>query len=360
MGLRLLEAFGGLTRCRPVSGAWQIDITTRCALTCRMCIRRGLPGWESADMSREAFSRLLPLFEERGVAQVVLQGWGEPLLHPDLVWMVDAVKHPAAGARRGRGARDGAPAVGFVTGATGLDRPLATALADAGLDFAGVSLAGVRARTHEAIRCGSSFDAARAGAAHLAAARRRDGQRPRVHLVYLLLKDNIEEVVELPRLARSIGAGAVVLTNLVHVSDDWQEGQRVFDVAESPEYERLLEAAEREAAACGIPLLRPRLVAGTVPVCAENPLANLYVTPRGEVAPCVYLSPPVPSPFRRIFRETPVLQNAVHFGNLFDRPFAGIWDDPGYAAFREAFRQRQRRGTAPPAPCRTCHKMLGL
>ncbi len=358
--MRLLEALGLPKPPRPVSGAWQIDITTRCALACRMCIRQGLPGWESADMSREAFSRLLPLFEERGVAQVVLQGWGEPLLHPDLVWMVDAVKQPAAVARRSRSARAGAPSVGFVTGATGLDPQLANALADAGLDFAGVSLAGARAQTHEAIRRGSSFDAAVAGAAHLAAARRRDGGSPRVHLVYLLLRDNLEEVVELPRLARSIGAGAVVLTNLVHVSDAWQEAQRVFDVAESPAYERLLEAAEREAAACGIPLLRPRLVAGTVPVCAENPLANLYVTPRGEVAPCVYLSPPVPSPFRRVFRGTPAFQNAVQFGNLFDRPFAGIWEDPEYGAFRAAFRRRRDSGTAPPAPCRTCHKILGV
>jgi len=358
--MRLLEALGGLNRPRPASGAWQIDITTRCGLACRMCIRQGLPGWETTDMSREDFSRLLPLFAERGVAQVVLQGWGEPLLHPDLVGMVDAIKHPPARARRSRSAGAGPPAVGFVTGAAGLDRQLAGALADAGLDFAGVSLAGARARTHEAIRCGSDFDGALAGAALLAAARRHDGQRPRVHLVCLLLRDNIEEIVELPRLARSIGAGAVVLTNLVHVTDAWQEGQRVFDVAESPEYERILEAAAREAAACGIALLRPPLVAGTVPVCAENPLANLYVTPRGEVAPCVYLSPPVSSPFRRIFRGTPALQDAVRFGNIFERPFAGIWDDPGYAAFRAAFRQRRLSGTAPPEPCRTCHKILGV
>lgn len=354
----LLEALVGSRTPPPASGAWQIDITTRCRLACRMCIRQGLPDWQAADMSRQNFSRLLPLFAGHGAAQVVLQGWGEPLLHPDLLWMIDAVKRSAAKAPPQRGRNAVAPAVGFVTAAAGLDRQLADELADAGLDFAGVSLAGARARTHEAIRRGSDFDAALASAAHLSAALRRDGQSPRVHLVYLLLRDNIHEAIELPRLARSVGAGAIVMTNLVHVTDAWQESQRVFDVQESPVYERLLDAVAREAAACGIRLLRPALLARDVPLCGENPLQNLYVTPRGDVAPCVYLSPPVPSPFRRIFRGTPMRQRAVHFGNLFEQPFAELLENPGYAAFRADFRRRERCGTPPPEPCRSCHKML--
>jgi hypothetical protein len=53
-------------------------------------------------------------------------------------------------------------------------------------------------------------------------------RKPKLHIVYLMLRDNISEVPSLMNLAKDIGIEEVALTNLIHVANEWQEGQRVF------------------------------------------------------------------------------------------------------------------------------------
>jgi MoaA/NifB/PqqE/SkfB family radical SAM enzyme len=115
-----------------------------------------------------------------------------------------------------------------------------------------------------------------------------------------------------------------------------------------------------------------------VAVCSENPLDNLYISVDGEVSPCVYLYPPVSSPFTRIYCDTEHPTSHVSFGNIFNEPFESIWNRKEYQEFRDAFIFRQKRWDEayvsllemrrlentpipqPPPQCRTCHKMLGL
>ena len=80
-----------------------------------------------------------------------------------------------------------------------------------------------------------------------------------------------------------------------------------------------------------------------VAVCEENPLRNLYISVDGEVSPCVYLYPPLPSPFKRIFCGKEYTMNNLSFGNIFKESFDAIWDKKGYADFRYPFEQRKRR-----------------
>jgi hypothetical protein len=99
------------------------------------------------------------------------------------------------------------------------------------------------------------------------------------------------------------------------------------------------------------------------------------------VSPCVYLFPPVESPFKRIYCGQEYLQEKVSFGNIFKESFSSIWDGARYVQFRESFQKRERffrerylslldttklaeirKRIAPPPPdvCTTCHKMLGV
>jgi len=348
--------------------AWQIELTTRCPLQCRMCVRAGCSNWQNEDMSLESFKKLLPHLKE--VETVVLEGWGESLLHKNLFECVRLVK------------KEG-PEVGFVTSGMGLSEKLASDLVDAGVDFVGFSLAGTTPTVHNRIRVNSDFEKILKAVRTIQEAKQlKRTDRPRIHIVYLMLKENLGDLPGLPRLAEELRVYEVVLLNIIQVTNEWQDEQKIFSCeAGESEYHEVVEGMEREARSRGITVRRPALCAVDVAVCSENPLRNLYIAANGAVSPCVYLYPPVATPFRRIFCGLETHQEKISFGNIFTESFASIWNSKQYGEFRDAFLRRQKffldtslafldtsrlaelRQTTPPEPpepCRTCHKMLGV
>jgi MoaA/NifB/PqqE/SkfB family radical SAM enzyme len=348
--------------------AWQIELTTRCPLRCKMCIRRESKDWQYQDMPLENFNKILPYLKD--VEHVILEGWGESLLYEDLAECIRLVK------------KEG-PQVGFVTCGKGLTENRASELVKAGLDFVGFSIAGTTPETHDAIRVNSHLPEI-FNAIHLFKEEklRQRLDRPKMHLVFLMLKDNISEVPAVPSFAVDTGIQDVILTNICHCINVWQEKHRLFvwEKGEN-EYEEIVKQAEANAKKLNIRLKRPSLFAIDVPVCEENPLRNLYISAGGEVSPCVYLYPPLPSPFKRIFCSQTYLVEKMSFGNLFRESFPAIWDSENYKNFRNRFTKREEKikeaylsfwdktpmkhveETAfpqPPESCRTCHKMLGV
>ena len=307
-----------------------------------------------------------------GVQTVVLQGWGEPLLYPHLIDAIAAVK--------GKGAQ-----AGFVTSGHGLDAALCRALIDAGTDFIGFSLGGATSATHNAIRVRSDLDSLLCAIGTLTRLKSEAKSAvPRLHITYLVVRDNIEEAPDVVDLAASLGVEEVFFIHLVHVVTEWQESQRVFGCREGNEeeaaaFDRLMkEAAERARrhrirlrAAPGSPL--------EVGVCEENPLRNLYIGVDGEVSPCVFLAPPTRSPFKRLFCGREILVEKVSYGNVLQQDFDALWNGTACREFRQSFslrkarfreiyalwsqektRRKQSSLPAPPPPCLTCHKMLGF
>ncbi|MDA8423495.1 MAG: hypothetical protein M0Z89_09205 [Nitrospiraceae bacterium] len=60
-----------------------VEVTTRCNLRCGMCVKQnGLGGIPEGAMPAETFERLSPAFPN--FDSLVLNGIGEPLLHPHL------------------------------------------------------------------------------------------------------------------------------------------------------------------------------------------------------------------------------------------------------------------------------------
>ena len=348
--------------------AWQIELTTRCPLRCKMCIRTESRDWQYQDMLFEDFKKILPYLKD--VENVILEGWGESLLYEDLANCIRMIK------------KEG-PQVGFVTCGKGLTENRVSELIHAGLDFVGFSIAGTTPETHDAIRVNSHLPEI-SNAIHLFNEEkfRRRLDRPKMHLVFLMVKDNISEVPAVPSFALEMGIKEVILTNICHCINDWQEKHRLFvwEKGEN-EYEKIVKQAEINAKKLNIRLKRPSLSAIDVPVCEENPLRNLYISAEGGVSPCVYLNPPLSSPFKRIFCGKEYWVERVSSGNIFKEPFPSIWNGEHYEKFRNCFQERKEkfsevylsllqsssievlRGIVipqPPEPCRTCHKILGV
>ncbi len=358
----------GFYRKKPFS-AWQIELTTRCLLRCRMCVKEAGSDWARRDMDFEDFKKITPYL--RRVERVVLEGWGESLLYPRLMDCIRLVT------------KEGAKA-GFVTSGTGLDEARSEALLESGLDFIGFSLSGATAGTHEAIRAGSGFESLVASIHMFQAVRKRKrAPGPSMHIVYLMLRENIEEVPALVGLAKELGIKKVALVNAILISNREQDEGRVFAEGRAvPRYADILKEAAAVAARTGIELVMAPLSSGEVGVCGEDPLRNLYISVQGEVSPCVYLFPPVNAPFRRIHFGKESCTDKVSFGNIFRQPFPEIWNNRAYSDFRKCFQERERimktvrqdffglapEGSSeyseqmpePPGPCRTCHKLSGL
>jgi len=348
--------------------AWQIELTTRCPLRCKMCIRTESADWQYLDMALEDFKKLLPCLRE--VETVVLEGWGESLLHKDLSQCIKLVK------------KEGSQ-VGFVTSGIGLTENRVAELIEAGLDFVGFSISGTTPETHDAIRVNSHLpDVLNAIRFFNEEKKRQRIDRPKMHFVFLMVKDNIHEVPSVPSFSKEAGIEEVVLTNICHTINAWQERQRIFEWEKGKSlYEGIVKQAEANAHELDIRLKRPSLSAIDVPVCEENPLGNLYISANGEVSPCVYLYPPLPSPFKRIFCGKEHWIEKVSFGNIFSDPFLTIWNRGNYEQFRNRLIER-RKGARdlylslwdspkmktseenalpePPEPCKTCHKILGI
>ena len=350
-----------------------------------MCIREEFRDWHSGDMNFDDFKRLLPYFKD--VDKVVLEGWGESLLHKNLIEIIRLVKAENS-------------EVGFVTSGMGLNKEYISELINAGVDFIGFSLSGASSRTHDSIRVNSDFQKLLGDIKtfnEIKSAKKL--QKPKLHIVYLMLKDNIFEIPSLIGLAKGIGIEDVVLINLIHVTNEWQDEQRVFRCFKSPHppfdkggqggiiqkgegvYEEILKEAEAKARELKIRLRKPSLSPVDVAVCEENPLRNLYISVDGEVSPCVYLYPPVSSPFKRIFCGDGYQIEKLSFGNIFREPFSSIWNKRGYVEFRNHFFIRKkstgslfpsfgdfrRKGSIekeylpePSEQCKTCHKILGV
>lgn len=316
-------------------------------------------------MDIDDFKKIVPYMKD--VESVVLEGWGESLLHKDLIECIHLAK------------KEGTQ-VGFVTSGMGLTDEYTTKLIRAGVDFIGFSLSGATPETHNSIRVNSDFDTLINSIKLFKklSDKYAPPSKPKMHIVYLMLKENIGELPVLIDLAKEIGIEEIVLLNIIQISNPWQDDKKVFTCDDEKTHKELIKKVLNKAGQSNIKLAMPNLSPGEVSVCSENPLKNLYISVEGEVSPCVYLYPPVASPFKRVFCGQEHNIDKVSFGNIFCEPFESIWNRKEYVDFRDCFIQRQQKFKEvyqsflemkkpeksdiphPPRPCRTCYKMFGF
>lgn len=102
----------------------QIGITNRCNFNCQMCQRNDLEV-QFVDMDFDSFKFIIDHLT--GVTDIILTGWGEPLLHPRLFDMIAYCRQKRIKVR-------------FTTNGALLNKGLAVRLADSGVDAVTFSL----------------------------------------------------------------------------------------------------------------------------------------------------------------------------------------------------------------------------
>ncbi|HKV84360.1 MAG TPA: radical SAM/SPASM domain-containing protein [Ktedonobacterales bacterium] len=303
----------------------QIEPVGQCNLRCQMCSiqfrQDGPPYGPPAFMAYDVFTRLVDEF--RGLRQFHLQGLGEPMMHPRFF---DMVAYAA-----GKGVT-----VSTNTNATLLTERRAAACIASGLDCIHVSLDAADAPTYERIRVRAHFDRVVANVERFLAIRAQTGgERPRLRLVMVVMRQNLRHLPELVRRAHQWSAEGLFAQHLCH---DFGEAtlpaqyhpMREFVreqtlLGEDPEVvEQSFDEARTLARALGVDLRLPRAQPRPYPPGTSGrqrcdwPWSGAYVSYQGVAMPCCMVSTP----------------DRANLGDMAASGVANVWREADYADFR--------------------------
>ncbi|MBS1238154.1 MAG: Radical domain protein [Deltaproteobacteria bacterium] len=207
----------------------QVEVTSACNAACIYCPRTVYRDvWEDRHLPLDAFRKLEPAFAKS--RHVHLQGWGEPLLHPDFFDMVAIAK--AAGWW-----------VGTTTNGMLLNRDRITRSIESGLDIVAFSLAGTTER-NDVIRKGTSLKKVLEAIQALDRAKKEMGRlTPEIHVAYMLFRSGMGELEALPALLEGLGVSQVVVSTLDFVATD-ELRKEVVIPATQEEFEKTRLALE--------------------------------------------------------------------------------------------------------------------
>jgi MoaA/NifB/PqqE/SkfB family radical SAM enzyme len=294
------------------------------------------------DLTVDEFQAIVDQFPV--LERVVLHGIGEPMLNDGLAPMIRYVKdrHPSA-------------AVLFNSNAILLQTGWQGALIDAQLDELRVSLDAATRDTYARIRGIDAFGTVIENVRQFTTLSHRH-HGPRVSFWLTAMRENLAELPGLVDLAADLGVPEVYVQRLVLTQRGLaQPEQSLYRRLRAREDAALTRAAERASThglafrASGLASpqasLRGRNGTGksaelsqTKPWSACYRLWTLtYITANGNVLPCCI------SPFSTTDYAELVL------GNVFESPFAQIWNGAKYVARRAALYT-----TAPLHPCEMC------
>jgi MoaA/NifB/PqqE/SkfB family radical SAM enzyme len=317
-----------------------IEITNRCNLACTACVRTHRSLEPTRDMTLDEFVALVA--QLAGLERALLHGIGEPLLHPRLPEMVRFLK-------------DQGVTVLFNSNGTLLTPLLQEALVCSGLDEFRLSLDAAEPELYERMHGRPFFDRVVENVQSLVATKRRLGKAtPRISIWCTAMRENLQQLPGLVRLAAEMGVPEVYVQRLVYFVDSGDErdaelaATALFGSVQTSEREIIAEC-ERLSKALGIAF---RASGATDPArslsaaqrveqhpwtACLRPWTTAYITASGNALPCCM------APFASVDYD------ALVMGNVWQAEFATIWNNERYRAWRRALLSGD-----PPVPCSGC------
>jgi radical SAM protein with 4Fe4S-binding SPASM domain len=323
----------------------QIEPVGQCNLRCEMCSiqfrKDGPPHGGLAFMHWDTFTSLIEGFPD--LQHLHLQGLGEPMMHPRFF---DMVRYAAD-----RGIR-----VTTNTNLTLLNPERTERLVTSGLHTLHFSIDGSTPETYERIRKRAHFDRVLNNVEMLLETKKRfASELPHLHIVMVIMRQNLAELPELVRMAHGWKAQEMFVQHLSHdfgeaTLPDEYKPMRDFFFHQSLAHEdptridHYFGQARELAQSLGFKLRLPR----TTPKKFEPgtpgrkrcdwPWSGAYISYEGYMMPCCMVSTP----------------DRLNFGKVTDRSLVAAWDSPEYNGFRE-----QLDSETPPEICKSCSLYWG-
>jgi MoaA/NifB/PqqE/SkfB family radical SAM enzyme len=225
-----------------------------------------------------------------------------------------------------------------------------------GLERIYVSVDGSTAATYETIREGSHYDRVVSNLELLQATKRRlESITPHIHIVMVLMRQNVHELPELVRQAHGWGAESLFVQHLCHdygeesLPEHYRPMRQFVDeqslLGDSVRVDSVFAEARGIAEDRGFDLRLPSLEPKQHPPGTPGrsrcdwPWRGAYFSYDGYAMPCCMIS----TPDRQQLGQSPATPAAV------------IWNGESYEAFR-----KQLASDSPPAVCESCSIYRGV
>lgn len=335
--LLLKEGLKGLRLHRPVTQLAKVyvELTSRCNLTCRTCIRNA---WEETqgDMQGETFARVLASLKRLpSHPDVFIGGFGEPLLMPGIAGMVSQLK--AVGGK-----------VELITNGMMLDEAVARALIEVGLDTLWVSVDGITPESYADVRIGAALPTVFENITRLSHLRISYGFGPELGISFVAMRRNISDLPVLISKASRLGVSHFMVTNVFPYTEEmckemlYTRSMDGVDSTPSPWAPRIdlprmdLNEASQDAIIRtlrnrhntrwnGVTLGQER---GRCPFIEKGATSICW---DGAVSPCLALM----HQYNTYLHSQPRSVKRHIVGRLGEQDLGSIWNEPDYVAFRK-------------------------
>ncbi len=352
--MRLEPNGHGLKIHRPVTQLTKIYIepTVDCNLNCITCFRNA---WDQpiGRMTSETFDSVLQGLKLMDtIPDVYFGGIGEPLFHVQTMDWIRQVK--ALGTR-----------VELITNGTTLVEKKARELLETGLDMLWVSLDGATPESYADVRLGAELPRVVENIRRFAGMRKGGHYpRPEIGIAYVAMQSNIQELPEVIRLGKSMGARHFSVSNLqpatTEMMDERLYTRTMSNIAFLPsntnpylslpkmDFNEVTRDALFSAfnSGCNVSFAGNNW-GGANDVCNFIESGTLSIAWNGDVSPCW----PLMHNHTSFLHNKPRRVNKHVIGNVKDRILQELWLDPAYVEYREKV---QRFAFAPCTFCGGC------
>ncbi len=298
-----------------------IEATSGCNLQCRTCIRNV---WSDpqAKMPMELFQRIVDSLDGLpNLNRVVFTGFGEPLTHPDILDMIEAVRK-----------RDLAVTVG--SNGLLLKPQMARELVRLGVDRLVISVDGVKPETYADVR-GAMLSQVLDNIRALNEAKRELGTLfPALGIEFVALKSNLAELAELTGLAARLNASRVLVSNVLPYTEEMRD-EMLYGYEPRPPFKAGGWPVRADAWVMWGTLDLPRMHWGAERRCRFVQDRSIVVGWDGGVAPCYALSHNY-TYFAIDGRKKQVSRYVL--GNVNEQALAETWMSEDYVRFRSEVR----------------------
>ncbi len=344
-----------------------IEVTNKCNLKCKTCVRNvwqektGMMEYSVFEKIIEDTEKLIYELKENHEKLLIdyltpeqlkqrftffFGGWGEPLMHPDILQMIREVKK--------RGWR-----TELITNGTLLSRQMSERLIDAGLDFLWVSLDGSTPESYKDVRLGNMLPEILENVWNLRKLKAFNlAQGPQIGIAFVAMKSNIKDLPEIINICRKVEAGKLSISNVLPFtenlvderlykleSNNWGKGDLRIEFPRMDVSDEIGLAVKNAAAAGGWYSIAGNEMDHRIGVCPFMKKASLSIRWDGKVSPCT----PLFYDSESFLENTQRKSISCHFGDVKNESLSEIWMNEEYRLLRKKLQFEEF------SPCTVCN-----